>query len=112
MTHDERLLLGARLRNRRNALGYTQEYVAEKVGITPRYYQMLERGEKNVSLDRLILLSRTMNVSIDFLLVGELSDTLEHPLTDIFNELSPQQKADAIKILQLYSNACKTPTEQ
>lgn len=112
MTNDERLLLGERLRNRRNALGYTQEYVAEQVDITPRYYQMLERGEKNVSLDTLILLSRTMNISIDFLLFGKLSNALENPLNDVFNGLSSQQRADAIKILQLYSNACKIPTDQ
>ena len=86
---------------------FTQEFVAEQAGIGLRFYQMLERGEKNASLDTLIRLSRTLTISIDYLLFGNLSYTLENPLTDILNALSPQQREDALKILQLYANACK-----
>ena len=107
MTHDELLLFGERLRSRRNAIKFTQEFVAEQAGIGLRFYQMLERGEKNASLDTLIRLSRTLSISIDYLLFGDLSCTLENPLTDILSALSPQQREDALKILQLYANACK-----
>ena len=44
---------------------------------------------------------------MDYLLFGDLSYTLENPLTDILSTLSPQQREDALKILQLYANACK-----
>ena len=107
MTHDELLLFGERLRSRRSAMKFTQEFVAEQAGIGLRFYQMLERGEKNASLDTLIRLSRTLTISIDYLLFGDLSCTLENPLTDILSALSPQQREDALKILQLYANACK-----
>lgn len=53
MTHDELLLFGERLRSRRNLLSFTQEDIAEKIGISLRFYQMIERGEKSVSLDTL-----------------------------------------------------------
>ena len=86
---------------------FTQEFVAEQAGIGLRFYQMLERGEKNASLDTLIRLSRTLTISMDYLLFGDLSYTLENPLTDILHALSPQQREDALKILQLYANACK-----
>ena len=86
---------------------FTQEFVAEQAGIGLRFYQMLERGEKSPSLDTLIRLSRTLTISIDYLLFGNLSYTLENPLTDILSALSPQQREDALKILQLYANACK-----
>ncbi len=107
MTHEELLLFGERLRSRRNTLGFTQEFVADNAGISPRFYQMLERGEKSVSLDTLFRLSKTLTISIDYLLFGDLSNTLETPLTAALNELSPQQREDALKILQLYSKACK-----
>ena len=68
MTHEELLLFGERLRNRRNVLGFTQEFVSDKAGITLRFYQMLERGEKSVSLDTLISLSRALTISTDYLL--------------------------------------------
>lgn len=107
MTHDELLLFGERLRCRRNALGVTQELVAEKAGIGLRFYQMLERGEKSLSLDTLIRLSKTLTISIDYLLFGDLSHTLENPLVDLLSAMSPQQREDALKILQLYYKACK-----
>lgn len=107
MTHEELLLFGERLRNRRNVLGFTQEFVSDKAGITLRFYQMLERGEKSVSLDTLISLSRALTISTDYLLFGDLSYNLESPLVEILNGLPQPQREDALKILQLYSKAFK-----
>ena len=107
MTHEELLLFGERLRNRRNVLGFTQEFVSYKAGITLRFYQMLERGEKSVSLDTLISLSRALTISTDYLLFGDLSYNLESPLVEILNGLPQPQREDALKILQLYSKAFK-----
>ena len=107
MTHEELLLFGERLRNRRNVLGFTQEFVSDKAGITLRFYQMLERGEKSVSLDTLISLSRALTISTDYFLFGDLSYNLESPLVEILNGLPQPQREDALKILQLYSKAFK-----
>ena len=91
MTHEELLLFGERLRSRRNQLTFTQEYVAEKIGISLRFYQMIERGEKSVSLDTLIRLSQTLTISIDYLLFG-LVVACESPIAEIINTLSPRQR--------------------
>lgn len=107
MTHEEQLLFGERLRNRRDMLSFTQEHVAGEIDITLRFYQMIERGEKGVSLNTLILLSKVLEVSIDYLLFGDVSTT-KNPLTETLTGLSPQQREDALKILQLYSSACKS----
>ena len=106
MTHEEQLLFGERLRNRRDMLSFTQEHVAGEIDITLRFYQMIERGEKGVSLNTLILLSKVLEVSIDYLLFGDV--TTKNPLTETLTGLSPQQREDALKILQLYSSACKS----
>ncbi len=107
MTHEELLLFGERLRNRRNLLGFTQELVSEKAGITLRFYQMLERGEKSLSLDTLMQLSKTLTISTDYLLFGDLSYNLESPLVEVLNGLPQPQREDALKILQLYAKSCK-----
>lgn len=106
MTHEELLLFGERLHSRRAALGYTQEYVSGEAGIGLRFYQMVERGEKSVSLDTLIRLSRALTISMDYLLLGDLSSTLDHPLTEALKGLSPQQRECGLKMLQLFSKAC------
>ena len=108
LTHDEQLLFGERLRAKRNAVGFSQEYVAEQADITLRYYQMIERGEKNISLDTLIRLSRVLQVSIDYLLFGDSSNSLHNPLTEILHSLSPEQRMEAEKILTIYANAWKS----
>lgn len=105
MTHEELLLFGERLRSRRDALGLTQECVSGKADISLRFYQMVERGEKGVSLDTLVCLSKTLNVSVDYLLFGY---SLENPLAEALNGLTQRQREDAIKIIQIYSNACKS----
>lgn len=107
MTHEELLLFGERLHNRRVELKFTQEYVSDNAGISLRFYQMVERGEKSVSLDTLIRLSKALTLSVDYLLFGNLPHTLDNPLADVLNSLSQQQREDALKILQLYSKACK-----
>lgn len=107
MTHEELLLFGERLRDRRNALGLTQEFVSDKAGISLCFYQMLERGEKSVSLDTLINLSKALTISTDYLLFGDLSHNLESPLVEVLSGLPQPQREDALKILQLYSKAVK-----
>jgi len=107
LTHEELLLFGERLRSRRNLLGFTQEFVSEKAGITLRFYQMLERGEKSVSLDTLMQLSKTLTISTDYLLFGDFSYNLESPLVAVLNGLPQPQREDALKILQLYAKSCK-----
>ena len=108
MTHEELLLFGERLRNRRDVLGLTQEFVSTEAGISLRFYQMIERGEKGVSLDTLIQLSKSLTISIDYLLFGDAAYTFENPLTEILNGLSPQQNEDALRVLRLFSKACKS----
>lgn len=110
LTHDELLLFGERLRKRRIALGVTQESVADQVGITLRWYQRIERGENTVSIDTLLALSRVLSVSIDYLMFGEFANNLNNPYADIVSKitdkLSPGQRENAIKMLQLFAESC------
>ena len=110
MTHDELLLFGERLRKRRVALGVTQESVADQVGISLRWYQMIERGENTVSIDTLLGLSRTLTVSVDYLLFGEFAITPNNPyaefVADLVEKLTPAQRENAIKVLELFADFC------
>lgn len=107
MTRSNQFLFGERLRARRTALNLTQEHVSQQAGITLRFYQMVERGEKSVSLDTLISLSETLSISVDYLLFGNLPISHENPIAKMLHALSPDQRADAEKILSLYAKACE-----
>ncbi len=70
--------LGKRIREERLRLNLTQEQLAEDINISTAYLGQVERGERHITLDRLIPLSERLGVSVDFL----LSDYI-HPDDDI-----------------------------
>jgi len=56
--------LGENLRKIRIEKGYTQEYLAEKVGIHPTYIGKLESGKSNPSIKMLFKISRALDVKL------------------------------------------------
>ena len=61
-------LVSSNLRMYRSRLGYTQEQVAEKAGISTSAYANLERAVRGVSLETLSRLADALEVSITALL--------------------------------------------
>ena len=56
--------LGSRLKQLRKNAGYTQEQLAEKAYMHPKYVGQLERGEINTTIETILRLSRAMNLPI------------------------------------------------
>lgn len=102
MENKEKLLCGERLRNLRLRRGLTQEETADRLNISLRYYQMLERGEKLGSVDILLATSEIMDCSLDYLLRGKLPERPADPLTARLNQLSSRQRGYAEKLLELW----------
>ena len=46
----------------------TQQYVADKIGITQRKYSYIETGTQQLTAEILVALSTLYNVSVDYLL--------------------------------------------
>lgn len=61
------------LREIRVRSGKTQRYVAECIGTTRQYYQMIENGERqqNISLDLLQKLSKALEIPLEELIQKE-----------------------------------------
>ncbi|KQB80246.1 MULTISPECIES: helix-turn-helix domain-containing protein [Leuconostoc] len=62
--------LGDNVRTLRLERGYSQEVFAELVGVHRTYIGMIERGEKNVTLETIVKLSRALDTSISDLIEG------------------------------------------
>ena len=101
VTKEEKLLFGERLRKQRIAKRLTQEETADRLHISLRYYQMLERGENVGSVELLLSLSSLLECSLDYLLRGRLQEN-ESALAARFNRLSAAQRAYAEKLLALW----------
>ena len=61
---DERLLLGRRIKELRQARGLSQEALAEKMEGHPKYLGSVERGEQNPTVDFLMKLAAALKVDL------------------------------------------------
>ncbi|MDJ0509696.1 MAG: helix-turn-helix transcriptional regulator [Crocosphaera sp.] len=68
MDNQARKQLGNNIKQLRTSLGLSQEQLAEKASLHRTYVGAVERGERNVSLDNIIAISRALGVSASTLL--------------------------------------------
>ena len=80
--------MGVRIKEQRLTLGFSQEVLAEKVGVSPQFIADLERGKKGMSINTLSALAHVLMVSTDFLICnrGTPSDRIVDLVSQIPNE--------------------------
>ena len=61
-------MFGQRLRSTRMKRKYTQQYMADSLGISLNGYQKYEQSERSPSLDCLVQIADLLSVPTDFLL--------------------------------------------
>ena len=66
--------VGDRIRKRRVELGWTQDQLAEKAGISKSFLSDLENGKRSVGADKLLDIARALGVSLDYLMTGRASE--------------------------------------
>ena len=64
-----------RIRNAREAQGYTREKFAEKLDVSVSYLAELERGRTGISVKMLIKVCNLLGLSADYVLFGEERST-------------------------------------
>ncbi len=96
--------LGKRIREEQLKLGLTQESLSERIEISAAYLGQIERGERSVSLDKLVPLANNLGVSIDYLLSDSLSpndDNSMNLIRKMFHDKTKEEKELAINMLKL-----------
>lgn len=68
-------ILGIKVREKREALGLSQEEFADKCGFDRTYISMIERGKRNISLLNLLRIANGLNTSVSTLTEGLDSGT-------------------------------------
>lgn len=105
----DRLAVGDRLRLKRTLLGMTQDEIAEKINRATKYYADIERGNCGMSIETLLALSDTLDMSLDYILFGKSSYDNEIIHTDeveavmgLLDNCSQRNRDYALKILKLF----------
>ena len=99
----DRIILGKRLREERLHYGMTQEQVAEYINVSTTYVGLVERGERSVTLEKLILLARCFHVTIDYLLADSLpvTDSVQDKMMlSLWHSAGEQEKSMILSIMQ------------
>ncbi len=97
-------LLGKRIREERLRLNLTQERLAEDINISTAYLGQVERGERHITLDKLIPLSERLGVSVDFLLSDYIhpnNDTSIALIRQLLDGRSDREKTLAVNMIKL-----------
>ena len=65
--------VGDRIKERRLEIGWTQDQLCAKAGLSKSFLSELENGKRSVSASNLLDIARSLNVSLDFLMTGKAS---------------------------------------
>lgn len=63
--------LGRRIRERRKALGLTQQEFATALGLTPQHISVIEQDKRSPALASLARMAEELGVTVDFLVTGK-----------------------------------------
>jgi transcriptional regulator with XRE-family HTH domain len=102
--------LGERIKEERIKRHKTQDNAAEALNISTSYIGQIERGERHLTLDTLVLIANYYKVSVDYL----IRDSLELQLLDSTDEWrqitdgkTAEQKQLLLDALKAVSNLLK-----
>ena len=96
--------LGQRLKHLRRMRGYTQERLAERIDISPKYLSSIERGAENPTLDLLGRLAQGLQVELYELFqctpdVGQ-PDRLRQRLVGLVAEIRLEELPRLVRVLE------------
>ncbi len=92
--------IGIRIKEAREAKGFTQEQLAEIVGLSPTHMSVIERGVKAPKLETFIKIANALNVTSDSLLLDVLDHSLQIAATELWEQIKHLPPKDQRKILK------------
>ena len=94
--------VGNRIMARRKKLGMTQETLAEKSDVTTQFVSYAESGKRAMRPENLVKISKALDVSVDYLLTGDIIDKDKLLLSNKISKLNPSK----VRILESIIDEC------
>ena len=96
--------IGNKLLAIRKRLGFTQNEVAEKAGLSNRTYADIERGTVNMRVETILRICSALHITPDVVLTEEAS-SITIKKQEVLNRLevcTPQEQITALELLSVY----------
>ena len=102
----EKICIGKTMQTIRKSLGLTQEQVADKLYLAPRYISDIERDKTKGSIDTLVKLCNLYQVTPTYILKDYLNTTqLKYDDNLIgFTHLTPNEQAIVINLIEFMNS--------
>ncbi|RLD17041.1 MAG: XRE family transcriptional regulator [Caldiserica bacterium] len=94
-------ILGKRIREERKRLNLTQEELAERVGISPKFLSDIERNRKKASLQTFFKLSQILKLNIENISAKTEKKKYSSKFSWILDNLSQEECEILLKIIKL-----------
>lgn len=95
--------MGTRMRMARKRKGFTQETLAETVGVTTGNIGSIERGRAKIGLETLVRICRALDVTPDELLFDSAfspETVSHHEMAELLKHANPAQLRKAVKLVE------------
>ncbi|MBQ6812587.1 MAG: helix-turn-helix transcriptional regulator, partial [Agathobacter sp.] len=73
----DRYAVGERIKKKRMLLGMSQDELGEKIDRATKYCSDIERGMCGMSIETMIAISKSLDITLDYLVFGE-EDEIEN----------------------------------
>lgn len=95
--------IGKNIRDSRIQHHYTQEYVANRIGVNVSHISNIENNRVKVSLTMLVAICNVLNLTVDYILQKEytVSDAIDHEIMKELSSCTPDQKEKILRIIQV-----------
>lgn len=103
--------LGTRIKNLREERNYSQDYLAQKLGITQKAYSKIETNQTRLSVDNLFKIAEALETSINKILDNDGS-TIYNNYSTHNGEGIVIHKTTSEKILELYEKLLKSKEDE
>ena len=102
--------LGRRIKSIRKKCGLSQLKLSELIDRTPSFISHIEQGQKNMSLDTLVLIANALHVGADELLIDSLEASVingEYEFSGILTDCTEYEKRVLIDSTEEIKNALR-----
>lgn len=94
--------MGKRILNARKSQNLSQEKLAELTGLSPQTISTAELGIKALRPENLLAISQALNLTTDYILTGQITDSSFAPLCEKLKNLSSKQINSILRIIDIY----------
>lgn len=102
--------IGKRIKIARIKKNFTQEAVADRIGVSPRHVSNIETGNSSVSLPTLVAIANMLTVSVDELLCDTIlvsKPIFEKEAKEIFEDCNDLEIRVLVDVLKATKNSMR-----